>query len=215
MNRIKLAFIIACASVLAVSCGGSPERSDVVDYEMSYSFGPVTFEMVKAPAGNFTMGVSADNRRKVTRGIAQPVALGGFVISREPVTQALWTEVMGKNPSSTQDPSSPVDMVSWEDIQKFLSKLSKRTGKTFSLPTEAQWEYSHHLFGEKDFVKVAEWCFDYYDEVPGDKTSDDYFKPMNEVYAKYYPTECPARAAFAVQALPLGALVEIETIAVK
>lgn len=45
--------------------------------------------------------------------------------------------------------------------------------------------------------------------------SMDYFKPMNEVYAKYYDTECPARAAYAVQALPLGALVEIETIAVK
>lgn len=43
----------------------------------------------------------------------------------------------------------------------------------------------------------------------------EYFKPMNEVYAKYYPTECPARAAFAVKGLPLGALVEIETIAVK
>lgn len=43
----------------------------------------------------------------------------------------------------------------------------------------------------------------------------DYFKPMNEVYAKYYPTDSPARAAFAVQALPLGAMVEIETIAVK
>ena len=45
--------------------------------------------------------------------------------------------------------------------------------------------------------------------------SMDYFKPMNEVYAKYYPTDSPARAAFAVQALPMGALVEIETIAVK
>lgn len=45
--------------------------------------------------------------------------------------------------------------------------------------------------------------------------SMDYFKPMNEVYAKYYASDCPARAAFAVQALPLGALVEIETIAVK
>ena len=43
----------------------------------------------------------------------------------------------------------------------------------------------------------------------------DYFKPMNEVYAKYYPTDSPARAAFAVQALPMGAMVEIETIAVK
>ncbi|MCQ2298917.1 MAG: RidA family protein [Bacteroidales bacterium] len=43
----------------------------------------------------------------------------------------------------------------------------------------------------------------------------EYFKPMNEVYAKYYQTDCPARAAFAVKGLPLGALVEIETIAVK
>ena len=43
----------------------------------------------------------------------------------------------------------------------------------------------------------------------------DYFKPMNEVYAKYYPTDSPARAAYAVQGLPMGAMVEIETIAVK
>lgn len=39
------------------------------------------------------------------------------------------------------------------------------------------------------------------------------FKAMNEVYARYYPSEQPARAAFAVRELPLGALVEIETIA--
>lgn len=41
------------------------------------------------------------------------------------------------------------------------------------------------------------------------------FASMNEVYKKYYQTECPARSAFAVKDLPLGALVEIETIAVK
>ena len=41
------------------------------------------------------------------------------------------------------------------------------------------------------------------------------FAGMNEVYKKYYQTECPARSAFAVKALPLGALVEIETIAAK
>jgi 2-iminobutanoate/2-iminopropanoate deaminase len=41
------------------------------------------------------------------------------------------------------------------------------------------------------------------------------FKAMNEVYASYYPTDQPARAAFAVKELPLGVLVEIETIAVK
>ena len=41
------------------------------------------------------------------------------------------------------------------------------------------------------------------------------FAGMNEVYKKYYQSECPARSAFAVRALPLGALVEIETIAAK
>jgi 2-iminobutanoate/2-iminopropanoate deaminase len=41
------------------------------------------------------------------------------------------------------------------------------------------------------------------------------FGGMNEVYKKYYQTECPARSAFAVKALPLNGLVEIETIAVK
>ncbi len=41
------------------------------------------------------------------------------------------------------------------------------------------------------------------------------FKAMNEVYARFYTSDQPARAAFAVKGLPLGALVEIETIAVK
>lgn len=41
------------------------------------------------------------------------------------------------------------------------------------------------------------------------------FKAMNEVYAKFYTSDQPARAAFAVKALPLGALIEIETVAVK
>lgn len=42
-----------------------------------------------------------------------------------------------------------------------------------------------------------------------------YFTDVNTVYKEYYQTECPARAAFAVKGLPLGSLVEIETIAVK
>ncbi len=41
------------------------------------------------------------------------------------------------------------------------------------------------------------------------------FKAMNEVYGQYYFENQPARAAFAVKELPLGALIEIETIAVK
>jgi 2-iminobutanoate/2-iminopropanoate deaminase len=43
----------------------------------------------------------------------------------------------------------------------------------------------------------------------------DDFKAMNEVYARFYPEKQPARATFAVKGLPMGALVEIETIAMK
>ena len=41
------------------------------------------------------------------------------------------------------------------------------------------------------------------------------FAAMNAVYAKYYPENPPARAAFAVKELPLGVMIEIETIAIK
>ena len=43
----------------------------------------------------------------------------------------------------------------------------------------------------------------------------DNFAAMNEVYAEYYPTNPPARAAYGVVKLPLGVMVEIETIAMK
>lgn len=42
-----------------------------------------------------------------------------------------------------------------------------------------------------------------------------HFKAMNEVYARYYPEDQPARAAFAVRELPLGVMVEVETVAIK
>ena len=180
MDKVRTFFAILSAVVAAVSCNKpSGEAQGVVDYAMSYTVGDVTFDMVKVPAGNFTLGISADNRRKVSGGIAQPVALDGFVISAEPVSQALWTAVMGKNPSSVKDPAAPVDKVSWDDARKFIKKLGKMTGKVFDLPTEAQWEYAQKYQGDKGFTSVAEWCLDSYDEVPADATKDDYFVPMS------------------------------------
>ena len=43
----------------------------------------------------------------------------------------------------------------------------------------------------------------------------DNFAAMNEVYGRYYTTDMPARAAYGVVKLPLGALIEIETIAIR
>ena len=193
MNRTKLFVAIVILAFLVVSCKTVPGDVKAVDYQMSYTVGSVSFDMVKAPAGNYTMGISSDNRRKVTRGIAQPVALDGFVFSALPVSQALWTEVMGSNPSQVKDPEAPVDMVSWVDIQKFLKKLGKATGKTFLLPTEAQWEYAQKLSGDKGFTAVAEWCSDSYDEVPDDATKDDYFVPMSLMVNPAGPPETSAK----------------------
>lgn len=59
--------------------------------------------------------------------------------------------------------------------------------------------------------------YDYSDVVKSTCLLSDieYFKPMNEVYSQYYTEKKPARVAYAVKDLPLGALVEIETLAVK
>ena len=59
--------------------------------------------------------------------------------------------------------------------------------------------------------------YDYSDVVKSTCLLSDiaHFKPMNEVYGKFYTDRKPARAAYAVKDLPLGALIEIETVAMK
>jgi len=51
---------------------------------------------------------------------------------------------MGNNPSFFKDcgDDCPVEKVSWDDVQEFMKKLSRKEGKNYSLPTEAQWEYA-------------------------------------------------------------------------
>lgn len=160
MNRFLVMPAVFIASLAAVSCRPAVKASQEPDYQMIYTVGEVTFEMTKIPAGFFKMGMSPDNRRKVDDSYVREVALDGFVISA-PVTNALWKAVMGGDRAGR--PEAPVDMVSWADIQKFLAKLNKATGKIFSLPDEAQWEYAS---GTGDFRKIlgkrAEWCLDSY-----------------------------------------------------
>lgn len=67
---------------------------------------------------------------------------GGFYICKYEVTQKLWKEVMGDNPSQMQDDDLPVEQVNWDDCQAFIAKLNELTGKTYRLPTEAEWEYA-------------------------------------------------------------------------
>ena len=76
------------------------------------------------------------------------VTLSGYYIGETEVTQALWTAVMGNNPSKNEyvdhgvGDNYPVYEVSWDDCQEFITKLNQMTGKTFRLPTEAEWEFA-------------------------------------------------------------------------
>ena len=71
------------------------------------------------------------------------MTLSSYFIGETEVTQALWQAVMGSNPSYFKgNLQRPVEQVSWNDCQTFITKLNQMTGKTFRLPTEAEWEFA-------------------------------------------------------------------------
>ena len=104
----------------------------------------ITLEMVNLPAGEFLMGSpDSDPDARDNEKPQHQVKVNSFAIGKYPVTQAQYEAVMGNNPSLFQNnPQNPVEKVSWNDAQAFCQKLSQITGKTYRLPTEAEWEYA-------------------------------------------------------------------------
>jgi formylglycine-generating enzyme required for sulfatase activity len=104
----------------------------------------VELEMVVLPAGKFLMGSPKSDPDAQDHEFPQhEVTVPSFAIGKYPVTQAQWQALMGNNPSYFQGgPRNPVERVSWYDCQEFCQKLSELTGKTYRLPSEAEWEYA-------------------------------------------------------------------------
>ncbi|MDB9414717.1 SUMF1/EgtB/PvdO family nonheme iron enzyme [Microcystis aeruginosa] len=104
----------------------------------------ITLEMVSLPAGEFLMGSpDSDSDASDDEKPQHQVKVNSFAIGKYPVTQAQYQAVMGTNPSYfNNNPQNPVERVSWDDAQAFCQKLSQITGKTYRLPTEAEWEYA-------------------------------------------------------------------------
>jgi formylglycine-generating enzyme required for sulfatase activity len=101
--------------------------------------------LVSIPGGSFQMG-SEDSTYATP---VHPVTLQGFEIGAYEVTQAQYEAIMGTNPSYFQEANgypdterNPVEQVTWQEAREFCTQLSAQTGRNFTLPSEAQWEYA-------------------------------------------------------------------------
>jgi formylglycine-generating enzyme required for sulfatase activity len=112
----------------------------------------VALTMLQIPAGEFPMGSpQSEKDRSEHEGPQHQVKLRSFFLGQTPVTQAQWWVVAGwrqvardldPDPSKLKGPSRPVECVSWEEAMEFCQRLRQRLGRSYSLPSEAQWEYA-------------------------------------------------------------------------
>ncbi len=101
---------------------------------------PFRGTMVRIQGGTFQMGSSNGGTDERPR---HQVSVGDFWMGKHEVTQAQWREIMGSNPSQNSSCSQcPVENVSWNDVQEFIRRLNAKTGRSYRLPTEAEWEYA-------------------------------------------------------------------------
>ncbi|MCP4353614.1 MAG: SUMF1/EgtB/PvdO family nonheme iron enzyme [Desulfobacterales bacterium] len=124
------------------------------------------------------------------------VCVDGFRMGKHKVTQGQWKNIMGTNPSAFDScgDDCPVEMVSWDDTQEFIKKLNKKTGRTYRLPTEAEWEYvcrgiavntPEHGPGVPDLPDYMwEWCEDAFikDAYRKHKTGNPLLKEISDRY---------------------------------
>ncbi|MBF0219719.1 MAG: SUMF1/EgtB/PvdO family nonheme iron enzyme [Gammaproteobacteria bacterium] len=118
------------------------------DVNYSNSLG-MSFKLL--PAATFTMGSPADETGRAANETAHSVTISKpFMMQTSEVTQIQWQSVMGSNPAyfgpngagDDCGDDCPVEMVSWDDVQKFISTLNAKGEGTYSLPSEAEWEYA-------------------------------------------------------------------------
>ena len=145
MQKRFLGIMVASVllAVVFIACKDDDKDKEKVDGEItSFTVNGVSFDMVFVKGGTFTMGAAEDDADAYEwEKPAHQVTLSDFSIGKFEVTQKLWKTVMGDNPSLSKGDNLPVETVSWEDTQEFITKLNAATGKKFRLPTEAEWEY--------------------------------------------------------------------------
>ena len=137
--------------VRAYNDGGTSNNSNVISVTTDNNNNPGTItnslgmDFVYIEPGTFMMGSPADEPDRGSDETQHQVTLSkGFYIQITEVTQGQWTAVMGSNPSHFKNcgDDCPVESVSWDDTQSFITALNALGEGTYRLPTEAQWEYA-------------------------------------------------------------------------
>ena len=148
----------------------------------TFTVNGVSFEMVFVGGGTFQMGGNYIDELPV-----HSVTLSDYYIGQTEVTQELWKAVMGSSPSYSDyvGAKNPVNDVSWNDCQEFISKLNRLTGGSFRLPTEAEWEYAArggnksrgYKYSGSDYLGSVAW----YKDNSGDEVHPVGSKSANEL----------------------------------
>ena len=129
------------------SSGAETSRRKQQAQYCSEDIAGISLELVPIPGGTFTMGSTEYDSEKPPH----QVTVGSFYMGKYEVTQTQWRAVAGlpkvardlsPDPSGFKGDNLPVEQVSWDDSVEFCSRLSRATGRTYRLPTEAEWEYA-------------------------------------------------------------------------
>ena len=169
-----------CAPVVggstALVIGQTKPVKDTYGQKMTVTIGSVVLVFRWVPAATFTMGSpSSEAGRWDDEGPQHEVKISqGYWFGETPVTQALWTVVMGENPSRFPGVDRPVETVSWDDCLAFITKLNGLVpGLDARLPTEAEWENACRAG-----TTTATWV--------GDLNGDGVRAPILDAVAWYY-----------------------------
>lgn len=194
-GMITLAFV---SIMLIVGLITRPYTSDTKPEANTPDIIPSTPSMIMVEGGEFDMGCTETQVNCDSMEIpAHSVKVDGFYLGTTEVTQELWTQVMGNNPSSRKGDDLPVESVSWYDAVEFCNRLSELanlkkaysgsgsnitcdfTSNGYRLPTEAEWEYAarggklgeNRIYSGSNDVDAVAWF---------NKNSQEYQQPVGQ-----------------------------------